>query len=467
MVGYRLAGLTVLALALGAVLSEQASAVVPDWPDVFDPTVVHHLNISVMAPTDTTCAGPENATSWDLIQQDTTFTVELPALFWADGETPICVSVRQKSNTPLGPSSDPKVSLKLDINELVGGQRWKLLRKLSLENGDDVNTAAEGLAWQMFRLVADHPSAPPDFTPGLASWVTLAVNGTEYGLYVNAEQRDKSFLQNRSLHTPLLSWLYRWGDEFDAIVPTSSDPNAGTDSMTHTTLCYLPFAPATCATPASPAFENELNALVDMDVLLTYGALATFVVMPDQMLAKDKNHYYGDWDTPIIRKRRYFPWDLDEAFKLHCEFPEACVDVGIDCNFRMDSCIQGNFQNFLLGTSTTPGPFRAQFEATMCGLLDGAFQPSALASLVTDVENLISADLIAFPLSANIISGPILTVPQYFNELRQYMVDRTAVVESQITCAEPHVIPVLDLRGRTAFGLLMILAAGFALRRRR
>ena len=227
MLGFRLAGLTVLALALGAVLSEQASAVVPDWPDVFDPTVVHHLNISVMAPTDTTCAGPENATSWTAIQQDTTFLVEHPALFWADGEAPICVSVRQKSNEPLGPPSDPKVSLKLDINEHVSGQRWKLLRKVSLENGDDDNTASEGIAWQIFKAVADDPSGPADFTPGLASWVTLAVNGTEYGIYVNAEQRDKSFLQNRSIFDSGFSWLYKQGDEFDVAVPTGGDPNAG------------------------------------------------------------------------------------------------------------------------------------------------------------------------------------------------------------------------------------------------
>ncbi len=200
-----LAALTVL--GLGTAVSNEAAAQVQDWPLVFDPTVVYHLNLSTMAPADTTCVGPEDATSWTAIQQDTTFLVEVPALFWVDGEVPICVSLRRKSADPLGDPGDPKISIKLDINQLVPGQRWHGLRKLSLENGDDVDTAVEGIAWQMEKLAADAAGAPADFTPGLASWVTLAVNGTEYGVYVNPEQRDKSWLQNRSLYTPLLTWL--------------------------------------------------------------------------------------------------------------------------------------------------------------------------------------------------------------------------------------------------------------------
>ena len=145
------------ALGLAALLPNPAAAQVLDWPLVFDPTVVHHLNLSTMAPADTTCVGPEDPTSWTAIQQDTTFLVELPALFWADGEegSKLCVSLRQKSNTPLGDPLDPKIALKIDFNQLVPGQRWHLLRKLSLENGDDKDPVSEGIAWQLQRLVAE------------------------------------------------------------------------------------------------------------------------------------------------------------------------------------------------------------------------------------------------------------------------------------------------------------------------
>jgi hypothetical protein len=163
---------------LGCVLSADALAQVSDWPGVFDPTVVHHLNIQTVKPD---CFTPD-PTTWPLVQQDTTFLYEVPALFWADGETPICVSLRRKSADPLGDPGDPKIAMKLDINEIVPGTRWHGLRKVSLENGDDVDPAVEGISWQLEKLARDAAGAPADYTPGLASWVTVAVNGTEYGI---------------------------------------------------------------------------------------------------------------------------------------------------------------------------------------------------------------------------------------------------------------------------------------------
>ena len=62
--------------------------------------------------------------------------------------------------------------------------------------------------------------------------------------------------------------------------------------------------------------------------------------------------------------------------------------------------------------------------------------------------------------------GDAAKVDKKFVVLRQYMVDRVASVESQVTCAEPGV-PALGLLGRAALGLLVTLAAGFALRSRR
>ena len=73
-----LTALTVL--GLGAALSNEASAQVLDWPLLYDTTVVHHLNLSTMAATDSTCLGPEDPTTWAEIQQDTTTLVEHPSL---------------------------------------------------------------------------------------------------------------------------------------------------------------------------------------------------------------------------------------------------------------------------------------------------------------------------------------------------------------------------------------------------
>src|SRR5262245_19027838 len=79
------------------------------WPAVFDPLQLASLNLQ-MDPLD-----------WETIQNDPTFEIEVPATFWADGETPIHVSVRRESAVPLQNGTPfSKVALKIDFDEFVG-----------------------------------------------------------------------------------------------------------------------------------------------------------------------------------------------------------------------------------------------------------------------------------------------------------------------------------------------------------
>lgn len=407
--------LLVLAVVLFGGTSGVARGQVPDWPGVFDPHTVLNLNLQTVLPD---CTTPDPA-AWPVIQQDLTFSLEYPALFWADGETPICVTVRRKSSDTLGDPGDPKVGLKVDINELIGGQRWHGVRKLSLENGDDVNPAAEGIAWQLHKLAADAPGAPAGHIPNLAAWVTLNVNGTGYGVYINVENGDKSLLQNRAIYDAGQSWLYKNAESFEAKVPTASDPNAGVDSSTHLALCYPPFTPATCATPDNATLETQLEALVDMDQLLYQGAVEAFIVAPDGILSAGHNYYFADWDPVLNRKRRYYPWDLDTVFTK--------VDESIYCRTQGMNCNQSEWQSIILGHPTY-GP---QFDQLMRDLLAGPFTVANLTTLVTDMENVISAPLKADP---NNQIGTAADVDQYFNDLRQYMTDRVANVNAFVAC---------------------------------
>lgn len=146
------------------------------WPDVFNPFQILTLNLQ-LADQD-----------WDTIRHDTTNEIEVPAWFWADGETPILVSVRRKSSRALPSEANPiKIGLKIDINELVDGQKWRDLTKVSLENGADSGVVQEGLAWNLHRLA----SGSYGYQAALASWIQLRVNGQLIGVFVNAEQRDK------------------------------------------------------------------------------------------------------------------------------------------------------------------------------------------------------------------------------------------------------------------------------------
>jgi hypothetical protein len=126
--------LTLFSVAFGTHVSAAEN-----WPDVFNPLRVLNLHLQ-MDPGD-----------WSAVQNDTTFSDPRPAQFWADGETPIAVIVKRKSDPPIG----PKVSLKIDINDLAPGQTWRGLKKLSLENGSGNNVVRECFGWQIHRLASE------------------------------------------------------------------------------------------------------------------------------------------------------------------------------------------------------------------------------------------------------------------------------------------------------------------------
>ncbi|HEX6732908.1 MAG TPA: hypothetical protein VF074_23005, partial [Pyrinomonadaceae bacterium] len=70
------------------------------WPDVFNPFQILTLNLQL------------SDQDWDTIRHDTTNEIEVPALFWADGESSILVSVRRKSSRALPSEANPiKVGL--------------------------------------------------------------------------------------------------------------------------------------------------------------------------------------------------------------------------------------------------------------------------------------------------------------------------------------------------------------------
>ncbi|MCH7750610.1 MAG: CotH kinase family protein [Planctomycetes bacterium] len=136
------------------------------------------------------------------ILNDLTFDIQVETQFWADGDVPILVGVRRKS----GDSLNGKVSYKVDVNDYVNGQKWNLQTKLSLENGDDQDVVSEGLSWYMHRAASGNL---PNYTPGLAAWTTLTINGESQGVYLNVEQPNKQFLRNRSLWDKDNTWLFK------------------------------------------------------------------------------------------------------------------------------------------------------------------------------------------------------------------------------------------------------------------
>jgi spore coat protein CotH len=379
-------------LALPSGLKAQASSA------LFNPFTVIPLNLD-LDPVD-----------WEEIRADETFKIKKPAMLYADGETPLLVTVRRKSATPVG----AKVSLKIDINDLVKGQLWRGVNKLSLENGDDADVLAEGIAWMMHRFAAENQPAGGRYQPGLAAWLNLRVNGDNIGVLLNVEEVDKQFLRNRNLWKGSQTWLYKQDDIGPAELK-EGDP----DSPTVVTLNYSPFVASsgkgknsTTVTAASDATAAQLVDLIDMEGMLTLGAVNAFSSNPDELFNKGKNFFWAD---SLTWKRLYFPWDLDAVIRA---VDSSIYGTGKGKNFN-----QADYQKFILNNST----FRLQYNTIMLRLLDDGSLGSLLTAFLDDLEPVLTPYLDADPDSK--MAG---RAAERFDEIRSWIVVRNANVRLQV-----------------------------------
>lgn len=417
--------LTIPLIALGLIAPVPAGA--QTWVDVYNPFQVLTLNLEL-----------EQA-DWDTIRHDTTNEIEVPALFWADGEeeTKLLVSVRRKSSRALPSEADPiKVGLKVDINEFVDGQRWRSLTKLSLENGADTDPISEGLAWNLHEMAAGPGFYPGDYHAGLAAWVRLVVNGRYIGAYVNVEERDSQFLRNRSLPRGTTSdgatraWLY----EIDDLGAGSFELEDGDlpHSPTWTALCYAPFTVGSrndppCTTPDDGTLAAELPDRIDMPIMLTQGAVDAFSSNRDALFTHGKNFRFIDFNTGLFpdRKRLYLMWDLDGAI--------TDVEANIYAQKARKGFGQTEYQRVILNHPT----FRAQYNAIMTGLLDptsGPLSETALHGFLDGVETAVTAALVSDPY-AGFHSAD--AAGALFNGLRGWVSQRVVVVQGQVAANQP------------------------------
>lgn len=375
-----------LSLVLVAFISRVDAA--EEWPAVFNPLRVLNLHLQ-MDPAD-----------WSAVQNDNSYTIERPAQFRADGETNIAVTVKRKSDTAIG----SKVSLKIDLNQLVPGQEWRGLKKLSLENGNGGSTVVrECFAWQIHRLASEagfyrYPAA-------YAAWVTLEVNGSFIGVYTSAEERDKQMLQNRGMWKEGATWLYKY------------DPNpaleAGVDSGPSPTLqhlCYQPFASSCTQTN----LEADLSAWVDMQAMLTFAAIEAFVGNLDGLFTHTgKNCFAADYAPPLQLRRLYFPWDLDTGL------------TSVNFNIYSGGPGGGNsiYQQRILGHYW----FREWYRHNFADLLDGPLAAASLTTLLNQIEPVLAPVLDADPNSG--LGG---SASGEFASLRQWFTNRIANVRGQI-----------------------------------
>jgi spore coat protein CotH len=378
------------------------------WPGVFDPFTVLSLHIEM------------DDNDWDTIRRDETNSIEVPAQFYADGETPVAVTVRRKSSRALPSESNPiKIGMKV---KTVSGN-WHGVTTLSLENGGDTGPVTEGMAWNLHELASVDGFYGANYHPALASWVRVYLNGDYIGVYVNAEQRNKQFLRNRFV-TSSGKWLYEV-DEANIWELEAGDPH----SPTWNALCFAPFnqsvysgrkASGGCQMPNDEQFEALLNQYIDMNAMLTQAAVDAFMDNNDALFSHSKNYSFVDFNDGS--KRRYFPWDLDAVFRNTA----AGIYGSISAKNKL---VQHPYELAVLNHPT----FRVQYNRMM------------LALFVDSAGPLAEAKLHAFLDAAKAVVQPALGADPYvgvyrtgeFDRLKSWISSRIPNVQAQVIANKP------------------------------
>jgi hypothetical protein len=388
-----------------------------DWPGLYDPFTVLNLHLDLVDGDDL-----------DIILNDTTYDIEVPAWFWADGEEShkILVSIRRKSATAipneLADWENKKVSFKVDINEYYEDdpravKTWHGIKKLSLENGDDQDVVTEGFSWYLHRLASN---SGLDYQSGLASWINLHIDGKPMGVYVNVEQPDKQYLKNRELwEGGDDTWLYKMSsiDSPEAKEAPEDDSENVIDSPESETLCYKPFKDkGRCDTPSD--FKDQLNSNINMEGMLTLGAVSAFHYSPDDLFSKGKNFYYTDASG---RKREYMQWDLDSAF--------GSMDPNTNMYNQATKGRHDVYEKSLVEAGDAP--FREEYNDVIKYLLDddGPFDESKLLADLKAFEILLGPSLELDPNSKDAADS--------FSTLAAYVTARIASMRGQLPAGPP------------------------------
>lgn len=404
------------------------------WPDAFAPLELRTLYIEM-----------ENPGDWDIIRFDTTFDIEKPAWFWAEGETPIYVNVRRKSCDALPDESNPfKISLKVDINDYYcdpldpldpdcpghpgAAPDWHGLKKLSLENGDDVDVVSEGIAANLHRMASGPEGYGYPWACWYANWVKLYVNGVYRGVYINNEQYDKPFMANRGLYVWHQTWMYKYSSEGQFPLNVGDELNPKSPAVD--ALCYVPWVASgsnsplypsggECPTPTGSALVNSLNEWMNVRSLLATGAVDAIVCADDSLFTHFNNAVFIDFDTddPFGRKRMWFPWDMDSAIG------------STDYNIYVAKRGETNMQRVIFGNPT----LRAQYNDIVDELINGPLSAANIIAFIDSVEPVLTEALQADMNTQ--IDGH--NIPARFDDLRQWFTARIANVAEQIGSTTP------------------------------
>jgi spore coat protein CotH len=291
-------------------------------------------------------AGPAEDTSDELYAQDSfpRFDLTLPqesidaltadpatyatADFSYGDETVASVGVRLKGEYTFRPLT-AKASFKIKFDEFVPDQRFRGLARMTLNNGfEDPSLIAERLVYLAFRN-AGLP-APR------ANSAQVYVNGELYGVYVNIETEDKTFLrryfdsdQGNLYEEQGNDWLPGNEQGFEL------ETNETVDDRSDLTALFAAVDGA-----ADDTLQGDVGAIVDGERFLRYCALEGIVNQWDgYAYTRFGPNNYRMYHDPSTGQFSVLPWGMDMSMKPFPEDGTEHLDLTVGAGRLLQRCL--------------------------------------------------------------------------------------------------------------------------------
>lgn len=276
----------------------------------FDPLHLVRVDIG-MKPDDWDALRNETRTLFDLVGPQClqgpsadVFTYK-PAEVTIDGVALSDVGVRKKGF--LGSLDFVRPSLRLELDELVEGQRLGDLERLTLNNGrQDPSRLKQCLAYQVFR---DAGVAAPR-----CAFASVRVNGEDLGLYIHVESVKKPFLRanfpapdgaagdlGQLWEGQLSDFREGWMATFEAKLDDRPDDRDALAAVT------------TALEASDEELIAALDAVIDLDQFMTFWATEVLVAHWDGYAGNTNNFFVYRAASGDVRLR-FIPWGVDGTF---------------------------------------------------------------------------------------------------------------------------------------------------------
>lgn len=394
----------------------------PEYIDkLFDKSQVNEIDITV------------NEKDWEGLLENAIEKEYIIGDININGEKFSSVGIRPKGNSSLkmvaGDNTTNRYSFKIDFHEYIKGQTYYGLEKLALNNCiSDATYMKEYISYEMFSNMGIATPA--------CSYAHIKINGEEWGLYLAIEVMEESFIER-----------YFGSADGNLYKPESTKTGGNPGASSGTSLVYNGddlsnydgiFDNVVFSTTNRKDNEkviemiknlNEgtnLERYLDVDEVLKYFAVNTFLVNLDSYAGNLKHNYY------LYERNGMFqilPWDLNLSFAGY-----QVRDGQSAVNFPIDEPVSDTMENSpLISKLLEVEEYKKTYHEYLSMIVTDYIESGEYEETIDKVNKLIN-DYVKDDSTA------FYTYEEYQNSisvLKQLGVDRGKSIEAQLKGQQP------------------------------